>query len=110
MTCEPRVRSGLRPVLQRTTAAVAAGIALAQIFAGAVLGASATAGAGGDTRSAGQGPGFVGAPAVAILAILLIGVASAALTAAYVRLSSDRAQRGGGHDLGDHTRTRNRPG
>lgn len=45
----------------------------------------------GDMRSAGEGAGFVGAPVVAIGSVLLIGLASAGVTAAYVRLTSDRA-------------------
>lgn len=42
---------------------------------------------GGDPRSSGEGPGFVGDPATAILVVIAIGLASAAVTARYVRLT-----------------------
>jgi hypothetical protein len=42
---------------------------------------------GGDTRSAGEGPGFVGAPLLAILGVLALGAATALLTLLYVRLT-----------------------
>lgn len=44
----------------------------------------------GDPRSSGEGPGFVGDPATAILVVLAIGLGSAALTALYVRLTRPR--------------------
>lgn len=47
----------------------------------------ASAGIGGDTRSAGEGPGFVGAPLLAILGVLGLGVATALATLLYVRLT-----------------------
>jgi hypothetical protein len=42
---------------------------------------------GGDTRSPGEGPGFVGAPLLAILGVLGLGVGTALLTLLYVRLT-----------------------
>lgn len=42
-------------------------------------------GLGGDTRSSGQGPGLVGAPGAAILAVLLLGLAAVVATLLYVR-------------------------
>lgn len=39
----------------------------------------------GDARSAGQGPGFVGDPLLAITIVVLIAVASLAITLAWVR-------------------------
>jgi hypothetical protein len=42
----------------------------------------------GDTRSSGQGPGLVGAPGAAILAVVAIGLAAVLLTLVYVRLTS----------------------
>lgn len=56
-----------------------------------VLGASPTPSplAGGDTRSPGEGPGFVGAPGLAILAVLAIGAVALLATLAYVRLTGD---------------------
>jgi hypothetical protein len=41
--------------------------------------------AGGDTRSAGEGPGLVGSPVLAIGGVLALGLAAAALTLLYVR-------------------------
>ncbi len=42
-------------------------------------------GLGGDTRSSGEGPGLVGAPGLAILAVVLLGLAAVAATLLYVR-------------------------
>ena len=42
---------------------------------------------GADTRSAGEGPGFVGSPGMAILVVLAIGLIAVIGTLAYVRLS-----------------------
>jgi hypothetical protein len=42
---------------------------------------------GGDPRSAGEGPGLVGTPVVAIAAVFGLGIAAAAVTIAYVRLT-----------------------
>ena len=64
-------------------------IALASPVVG--LAASPTPGpAAGDPRSAGEGPGFVGAPGLAVLGVLVIGAASAALTFMYVRATARR--------------------
>ena len=46
----------------------------------------------GDPRSSGQGPGLVGDPVFALLAVLAIGVGSVIATLVYVRLT---ARRGG---------------
>jgi hypothetical protein len=46
----------------------------------------------GDPRSSGQGPGLVGDPAMAIAIVLLIGVASVAISAAYLRLTAHATQ------------------
>lgn len=45
---------------------------------------------GGDPRSSGQGPGLVGDPAFALLAVLAIGLGSVVATLAYVRLTGRR--------------------
>lgn len=45
---------------------------------------------GGDPRSSGQGPGLVGDPLFALLAVVGIGVASVVATLVYVRLTADR--------------------
>jgi hypothetical protein len=60
-------------------------------FATATLAASPTpAPAGGDPRSSGQGPGLVGDPLFAVLAVVIIGVVSVIATLAYVRLTARR--------------------
>jgi hypothetical protein len=46
---------------------------------------SPTAAAGGDPRSAGQGPGLVGDPLLAIGLVVLIGLVSLLATLAWVR-------------------------
>jgi hypothetical protein len=46
-----------------------------------------TAGAGGDPRSSGQGPGLVGDPVLAVLVVVAIGFAAVGLTLIYVRLT-----------------------
>ena len=43
--------------------------------------------ASGDTRSPGQGPGFVGAPLLAIAGVLGLGLATVVVTLIYVRLT-----------------------
>jgi hypothetical protein len=43
--------------------------------------------AGGDPRSAGEGPGLVGTPVVAIALVFGLGITAAAVTLAYVRLT-----------------------
>ena len=55
------------------------------------MAASPSPGAGGgDPRSSGQGPGLVGDPAFALVAVLLIGLLSVLGTLAYVRLTAHR--------------------
>ena len=44
----------------------------------------------GDPRSSGQGPGLVGDPLFALLAVIAIGIGSAIATLAYVRLTARR--------------------
>ncbi len=46
--------------------------------------------AGGDPRSPGQGPGLVGDPLFAVLAVVAIGVVSVVATLAYVRITAKR--------------------
>jgi len=71
-------------------ASALASIALSLAAAGAVLAASPTPAAGGDPRSSGQGPGLVGDPAFALLAVLAIGLGALFLTLLYVRLTGGR--------------------
>ena len=51
---------------------------------------SPTAATGGDPRSSGQGPGLVGDPAFALLAVVAIGIGSVLVTLVYVRLTATR--------------------
>jgi hypothetical protein len=44
----------------------------------------------GDPRSSGQGPGLVGDPLFALLAVVAIGVGSVVATLVYVRLTARR--------------------
>ncbi|MFL5649473.1 MAG: hypothetical protein ACJ77V_00845 [Chloroflexota bacterium] len=45
----------------------------------------------GDPRSAGQGPGLVGDPLFALVAVVGIGLLSVVATLLYVRLTADRS-------------------
>lgn len=45
---------------------------------------------GGDPRSSGQGPGLMGDPAFAILAVVAIGLIATLGTLAYVKLTGGR--------------------
>ncbi|HVA87098.1 MAG TPA: hypothetical protein VNF73_12390 [Candidatus Saccharimonadales bacterium] len=55
---------------------------------------SPSANVGGDTRSSGAGPGLVGAPGLAILAVLGLGVLTTLITTVYVRLSGGHRSSG----------------
>lgn len=61
----------------------------------------------GDTRSAGEGPGLVGAPLLAIGGVLGLGLLAALATIAYVRLtgggSGARVTSGTGETIGAAT-------
>jgi hypothetical protein len=59
------------------------------VLPGAALGASPapTPVLGSDTRSAGEGPGFVGAIGPAILAVAAVAVLAIALTLAFVHVT-----------------------
>lgn len=74
---------------------VTSAIALAILASSPAIAASPSpsgGAAGGDPRSSGEGPGFVGDPIVAIVAVLGIGLASAAITYLYVRLTAGRTK------------------
>jgi hypothetical protein len=77
----------------RTIVAMAVVGLLWFVVAGSALAASPspTSGTGGDPRSSGQGPGLVGDPVFALMAVVLIGLGAMLLTLAYVRLSGRRA-------------------
>jgi hypothetical protein len=66
---------------------------LAVWFATAMLAFAATptpAGAAGDPRSSGQGPGLVGDPLLAILTVVVIGLTAVLVTTAWIRLTARR--------------------
>lgn len=86
--------TGPRAARLRFVIAIAVGAVVTWMLvaAGTVLAASpdpTTGPAAGDPRSAGQGPGLVGDPMLAIGLVILIAAASVVLTLAYVRLTAD---------------------
>ena len=82
-----------RRIARATTAALLWLALAATALVNTALAASPTPDSGlGDPRSSGQGPGLVGDPAFAILAVVVIGVGTVLVTLAYLRLT---AQRGG---------------
>ena len=84
----------MRPPRARSSIADAtSGVVVALIWlacAATVLAASPSPVVGGDPRSSGQGPGLVGNPAFALLAVIAIGLGSVLATLIYVRLTRDR--------------------
>lgn len=84
------IRRGSAPVALAALAALAMAWLLVLLQAGTVLGASPTPANGGDPRSSGQGPGLVGDPGFAIVAVLAIGIGTLAITLAYIRLTGGR--------------------
>jgi hypothetical protein len=83
-------------VAAMTAGAVLLGLALLWVLVDFLLGGAATALAaspepslrpGSDTRTTGGGPGLVGAPLLALLAVLGIALLSVAVSLAYVRLT-----------------------
>ena len=65
------------------------------VLPGSAFAASPTPSAmtGSDTRSAGEGPGLVGAPPVALLGVVGIGLAAALLTIGFVRVTGGPGER-----------------
>ena len=60
-------------------------------FAATTLAATPTPGTeAGDPRSSGQGPGLVGDPLFALLAVVVIGVTTVLVTLAWIRLTPRR--------------------
>lgn len=85
-----RIRAARTVRTARTAAATAVALAWLSV-AMTTLAASPTPGpVGGDPRSSGQGPGLVGDPAFALLAVVAIGLGSAIATLVYVRLTARR--------------------
>ena len=76
-----------------TVATVSTALVAWLLFAGAALAASPSPDPiGGDPRSSGQGPGLVGDPLFALLAVVAIGVGSVIATLIYVRLTAQRGR------------------
>ena len=75
--------------MKRVTLAALLAFALVLVLATIAFAATPvpTTVSGGDPRSAGEGPGLVGTPVVAIAAVFGLGIAAAAVTIAYVRLT-----------------------
>lgn len=78
----------------RRAPAVVAGLAtlawLTLAMAALAASPSPSARAGGDPRSSGQGPGLIGDPVFALLAVVAIGLGALLITLAYVRLTDRR--------------------
>jgi hypothetical protein len=55
------------------------------------LAASPTPAVGGDPRSSGEGPGLVGEPGIAILAVVVIAITAIVVTTLWIRLTDDRS-------------------
>jgi hypothetical protein len=71
----------------------AAAVALALLLAMAALAVAATptpAAEAGDPRSSGQGPGLVGDPLFAVLAVVVIGLTAVLVTTAWIRMTARR--------------------
>ena len=83
------MRRGWAPHPGRVAGAVLAALVWSA-FALAASAASPSPGpaTGGDPRSSGQGPGLVGDPAFALLAVVAIGLGTVAATLIYVRLTA----------------------
>jgi hypothetical protein len=78
-------------VTRRRAIVIAGAAAVWLTFALSAFAASPTPGVEvGDPRSSGQGPGLVGDPGLAILAVVAIGLGSVLATLLYVRWTADR--------------------
>jgi hypothetical protein len=73
------------PAAALATAVVRLAIATAALAATPTPGAEA-----GDPRSSGQGPGLVGDPLFAVLAVVVIGATAVLVTLAWIRLTARR--------------------
>lgn len=82
----------IRAVMSRAAAPLGLAITLCLALATTVLAASPipSGDIGGDPRSPGQGPGLMGDPAFAILAVIAIGLIATVATLAYVKLTGGR--------------------
>jgi hypothetical protein len=74
----------------RTAAAIGLALVANLLVAALVLAATPTPGPAGDPRSAGEGPGLVGDPAFAVVAVVVIGLGTVLATLVYVRMTGGR--------------------
>lgn len=65
---------------------------LVPVALGASPGADASPATGGDPRSSGEGPGLVGEPFVAVLAVVAIAVLAVVVTTAWIRWTASRPE------------------
>jgi hypothetical protein len=81
-----------RTARRRVLSAASLSIGLVLAVAGAVAAASPnpSEAVGGDPRSVGQGPGLMGDPAFAVLAVIAIGLIATVGTLAWVKLTGGR--------------------
>ena len=78
----------------RTAAAISSLGAWFALAASVVAATPTPAGEAGDPRSSGQGPGLVGDPLFAILAVVVIGLTAVLVTLAWIRLTARRDAEG----------------
>jgi hypothetical protein len=80
--------------MKRIVAIVAAtGVAVVAVLTMTAVALAATptpAGEAGDPRSSGQGPGLVGDPLFAVLAVVVIGLTAVLVTTAWIRMTARR--------------------
>ena len=85
----PRHRAFPRRLIVAGRSVALAGLALLSIAAIALAASpSASPDTAGDPRSSGQGPGLVGDPLFAVVAVILIATAAIVLTLAWIRLTA----------------------
>jgi len=81
------VRRAVPPAVALTLALLSTAI----VGAASALAASPSPGVGvGDPRSSGEGPGLVGDPGLAILAVVAIGLGTVAITLLWIQLTARR--------------------
>jgi hypothetical protein len=75
----------------RTSLAVGSAAAWLAVAAVALAATPSPGTEAGDPRSSGQGPGLVGDPLFAVLAVVVIGITAVLVTLAWIRLTGRRA-------------------
>jgi len=77
-------------ILRRGIGAGSAAVAWLTVAMTTVAASPSPGAGGGDPRSSGQGPGLVGDPAFALVAVVAIGLLSVVATLVYVRVTARR--------------------